>query len=258
MELSGVLAPLPTPLTDDGSSISEIRLLRLLQKLQSFGVSGYVACGEVGEFGAISYAERKAFAEMVLRNTASTPQVVVNVSSLSTVASLDLAQHAARHGAKACVLMPPYYGPLTADEHFNFLRVVGQYAGLPVIVVDPHRLLEPEVREKAANVTGLFLASPTFWAVTVVGASCTSWIDEFSLEPGACTVMSLVQPVERLFMLPEENIRKLGRFTLTHGSARVVKAAFGLQGIDLGPLRGPRLALPQEAVGQLQAMLGIG
>ena len=95
MELNGVLAPLPTPFTDDGSSISEIRLLRLLRKLQELGVSGYVACCEVGEFVALGRSERKSLVEILLRDPASLIQVVVNVSTLSTPASLDLAQHAA-------------------------------------------------------------------------------------------------------------------------------------------------------------------
>lgn len=257
MELSGVLAPLPTPLTDDGSSISEVRLQRLLRRLQDSGVSGYVVCGEVGEFGAISYSDRKALTEMIVRATSDAPQVIVNVSTLSTVASLDLAQHAARHGARACVLMPPYYGTLTPKEIFNFFRVVAQYAGLPVIVVDPNGVLDAEIRNELAAVTGLFLAGPTFWSVKAIGIAGRPTVDEFAVDPGAATVLSLLKPVERLFALPEEEIQELARFVCLHGGARVAKAACEMMGMDLGPLRGPRLPLAQEPSARLRMLLGI-
>jgi 4-hydroxy-tetrahydrodipicolinate synthase len=256
MELNGVFAPLPTPLTDDGSSISEIRLLRLLTKLAELGVQGYLACGEVGEFGSIAYAERKELVEMLLRNSASGPPVIVNVSALSTLASLDLAQHAARHGAKACVIMPPYYGALTPEEHYTFLRVVAQYAGLPVIVTDPNGLLSKELMDRLANVSGLFLAAPSYWTVRAIGEVARPGVDEFSLDPGTCTVLALLRPVERLNNLPEDDIRRLARFVLLNGAARVAKAAFELQGVDLGPLRGPRLSLAQPAADALRELLG--
>ena len=258
MELNGVLAPLPTPFTDDGSAISEIRLLRLLRRLQELGVAGYVACGEVGEFGALSRPERKQLVEILLRDPASSLQVVVNVSALSTVASLDLAQHAARHGARACVLMPPFYGSFSQEEHYNYMRVVAQYAGLPVIVVDPNGVLEGELNAQLAALPGIFVAAPNFWAARALGGKARSKVDEFSMDPGASTVGALFRPALRLFQLPEEDIQRVTRFIQLHGSARVAKAAFEIQGIELGPLRGPQLALRQSAAQELQALLGIG
>jgi dihydrodipicolinate synthase/N-acetylneuraminate lyase len=255
MELNGVLAPLPTPLTDDGSSVSEIRLLRLLKHLEGHGVSGYVVCGEVGEFTAIGYSDRKTVVELLLRNAAQAPQVVVNVSTLSTTASLDLAQHAARHGAKACVLMPPYYGTFTDEEVLSFFKVVGQYAGLPIIAVDPKGRMGQEIKDEVVTYSGVLLATPTFWAVTAAGPEARSAIDDFAVDPGASTTLALFKPVQRLMERPEEELKQLTKFILGNGKARIAKTAFQMLGLELGPLRGPLHPPPADIQDQLQTFL---
>jgi dihydrodipicolinate synthase/N-acetylneuraminate lyase len=257
MELNGVYAPLPTPLTDDGSSFSEIRMLRLLKHLQDYGVSGFVACGEVGEFTSTSFSERKGIVETLLRNVAQCPHVIVNVSTLSTTASLDLAQHAGRHGAQACVLMPPYYGTYTDAEVYQFYKIIGQYAGLPVLVVDPRGRIGPDLASELAVASGVFLAGPTFWAAKANGTESRASVDDFAIDPGAATTLALFKPVQRLLEKPEEELRKFSKFIEGNGKARVVKAAFEMMGLELGPLRGPLHSLPIEIQELLRTFLDL-
>ena len=134
--LSGLFAPVSTPFTDDGETVSEIRLARLVRHLLAHGISGLVCCTETGEFITVNTSERKQVLEIVLREARSVP-VLAHCTRLGTAQTIDLCQHAARHGARAAVVMPPYFGTYADQEIEQHLRRIVQHANLPVIVVDP-------------------------------------------------------------------------------------------------------------------------
>ena len=113
--IAGLFAPVVTPFTDDGSTVSDVRLSRQVRYLIDRGIAGFVTTSDTGEFLATSFAERKEVLEIVIREAHGRP-VLAHVSTMSTSSSLDLAQHAARHGARAAVLMPPYFGQFAAKS----------------------------------------------------------------------------------------------------------------------------------------------
>src|SRR5262245_29997013 len=121
--LHGLFAPIVTPFTDDGATVSEVRLARLIQHLLGKDISGLVTCTETGEFLSLSSSERKSMLELTLRESQGKP-VLTHVSTMSTSSSLDLAQHAGRHGARAAILMPPYYGKYSDAEMLKYFEVV--------------------------------------------------------------------------------------------------------------------------------------
>ena len=57
VDLPKLLVPLVTPFTDDASSVSEVRLARLVKHLGGQGVEGFVINSDVGEFTAMSFGE---------------------------------------------------------------------------------------------------------------------------------------------------------------------------------------------------------
>src|SRR5690348_16428840 len=97
VNLAGTFVPLVTPFTDDGATLSEVRIARLVRHFAGQGVAGFVVCTDTGEFTTLSFAERKSMLETTLRESQGALPVLTNVSTLSTSASLDLTQHAARH-----------------------------------------------------------------------------------------------------------------------------------------------------------------
>src|SRR5438477_12684261 len=107
--LAGLFAPLATPFTDGGETVSEVRLARLVRHLLAQGIAGLACCTETGEFITVNTSERKQVLEIVIREAHGTP-VLAHCTRLGTSQTLDLCQHAARHGAKAAVVMPPYFG----------------------------------------------------------------------------------------------------------------------------------------------------
>src|SRR6185436_2306742 len=107
---------------------------------------------ETGEFITVSTAERKQVLEILLREAHGVP-VLAHCTRLGTAQSLDLCQHAARHGARAAVIMPPYFGRYSEEEIEQHLRLIAQHAGLPVIVVDPQHLVRSDIKETLGSLS---------------------------------------------------------------------------------------------------------
>lgn len=246
LELTGNLVPLPTPFTDDGSSISEVRLERCIRRFLDQGASGFVVASEAGEFGALTISERKHLFELVAHNVPAGTPLAAHVSTLGTMSSLDLAQHAANCGYRAAVVMPPYYGFFSDAEISTFMLTLARHAHLPMIVVDPLARLDGDLAADIAQIPGVKTAIPVFDS-DQSDAACfeRSTSDEF-----ACG---------RLFSFPlamfgsvwkghdESSYLALREILHIFGAARVAKFAADWIGLDLGPTRGPLQPLPAAA-----------
>lgn len=189
LEVSGQFVPLVTPFTDDGSTIGEVRLARLLRYYVRAQVDGLVVASDLGEFTTLTFAERKQLVEWVHQVSHAELNMIVNVSTLSTSSSLDLAQHASRHGSRAVILMPAYYGEFTQEEHVAHIRMVAKHSDRPVIVVDALQVLETDSCSELAQISEVHLASP------MVGRefASTDWfrckelhVEPMSAIPGSC------------------------------------------------------------------------
>lgn len=253
--LQGIFTPLPTPLTDDGTSISEIRLARLYQKLKQNNYAGWVVNSELGEFNAFGYSDRKTVTELVLRMAPGTP-VVVNVTTLSTLASLDLAQHAERHGAIASILAPPYWGPFFDDEIYLHYRTVAQYANLPLIVVDPRKMISDTMRDVLSKMPNVIMAEPNTWNIEEFDKTVKERHDDFLAGDLCVTPLALYRSIEEI-VNKEPSLHPILQFMAKHGTAKVAKAAFQLMGLDLGPLRAPALPLTGKTLEELREILQI-
>ncbi len=249
-DLSGCLVPLPVAFVDDTGSISEVRLGRLIRFYRDQGASGFVLNSDLGEFTSLSTEERVKVAEIVQRDTQGQVPLLVHVTTLSTTNSLFLAQHAARIGAKGIVLMPPFYYRLRDDEVAAYFTTVAEYAGIPMLVVDPVGLLTPEVRTQLQSITGLHLGKTVAPHLAVRERVAS---DEFSIGEAVCTALAAWSPAEIKSANPKlEAMRALFRAA---GSVRVVKALLNWQDQEVGPTRGPFLDLLEEHRKQLVDLL---
>lgn len=237
-ELSGPFVPLATPFTDDGSGVSEIRLARLLHRVIELGAKGFVLGTETGEFTATSFSERKHMLELVARDSHGSLPIIVNVSSLSTAASLDLAQHAARHGAPAVVLRAPYFGKFEEREVEAHFRTVAHYCQTPVIGIDPEGILHGGAALQLAEMGRFALASAV--AGRDLATDCFK-LDELTVMPDYTFGLTVSDSVH-------DAIR-------THGGIRVVKGVLAELDLDLGPIRQPYLALDHTEARTLASLL---
>lgn len=258
--LEGIFTPLATAFTDDGLSLSEIRFARQIRYLLEQPIAGFIACTDCGEFTSLSRSERKDIVEWLARYAAGKP-FIVHVSSLSTAVSLDLAQHAARHGARAVVLMPPYYGSFTADELVSFFRSVAQYGNIPVIAVDPQEQITAEVKESLQEVPDLLFALPLEQAQHA-HLSCDKGLataDEFALGQLVVSPLALLRPQQVSQAVHGEvaDLTKLMILEETLGCARVSKAGLEALGYEMGPPRPPLKSLSGAVGVALKTLLQI-
>lgn len=103
----GVFAPLTTPFSEDGRP----DLDGLRRNVQGYGaapLAGYVVLGTNGEFPHLDAAERAEVVAAVLEASGDRP-VLVQVGGASRGEALELARRAAALGARAALLVTPYY-----------------------------------------------------------------------------------------------------------------------------------------------------
>ena len=72
------------------------------------GLDGFLALGTTGEFPSFSVAERKLIAETALKDKMGM-NVMVNPGTANFPETLELATHAADHGADGLLVIPPFY-----------------------------------------------------------------------------------------------------------------------------------------------------
>lgn len=105
----GVYPALVTP-KDASGGINLPVLEQLVEYLIGKGVDGFYIGGTTGEGIFMSVPERQQLAEAVLLRTTGRVPVIVHVGAVAINDALELARHAARHGASGFAsIMPPLY-----------------------------------------------------------------------------------------------------------------------------------------------------
>ncbi|CAM1506193.1 Fc.00g058340.m01.CDS01 [Cosmosporella sp. VM-42] len=131
-DLTGIMVALITPYTADGS-VDTAAIDAHVNRLINAGIHGLVPGGSTGEFTALSTEERKIALEQVVKSAAGRVPVIAGVGDLSTARTVDLAKHAAKAGATALMVVPPYYDALNLAQLREFLGEVSTASSLPIM-----------------------------------------------------------------------------------------------------------------------------
>lgn len=135
---SGLYPVAPTPFTSDGE-IDFDGQRRVLDCMIDQGVDGICILANYSEQFLLSDEERRQLTELSLAHVAGRLPVMVTCSHFSTQVAVSRARHAAEHGAKLLMLMPPYHGAgIKLDEasiYEHFARVADA-AGIPIMIQD--------------------------------------------------------------------------------------------------------------------------
>ncbi|KAL2813381.1 hypothetical protein BJX63DRAFT_443044 [Aspergillus granulosus] len=131
--LHGILVALITPFTDDKTAIDESRLESHINRLIAAGIHGLVPGGSTGEFTTMSVAERKQLTELCIKYAAGRIPVVAGTGSTSTAEAVDLAVHAAKAGAAAVMVVPPFYDPVNLEQLTELFSEIHSASGLPIM-----------------------------------------------------------------------------------------------------------------------------
>jgi 1-pyrroline-4-hydroxy-2-carboxylate deaminase len=280
---AGVYAATTTPLRADGSVDIE-RYRKHCAWLVDEGVAGIIPNGSLGEYEALTDQERQSLVTAAVDAVGSRADVVPGVSGKSAAEAGQWAEHARAAGAPAVMALPPTSHKPTDDEVIAHFAAIGR-TGLPIIAYNnPFSTrvdLTPALLARLASEVPMVAAVKEFsqdvrrvWQIreTAPGLEVICGCDDTLVEAmlGGATgwiagfVNALPAQSVRLFRLCQAGsyaeaadlyrvLLPLLRWDADPLFVQAIKLVQEEAGGYGGPVRLPRLALPEQTSAQIRA-----
>lgn len=253
-DLGRIVAPIVPAFTDDTSTLSEVRVSRLVRFHKERGASGFMVGGECSDLFQLAHSERKQLLEWVVRDAQGLP-VWVDVTATTSAGAVDLCQHAARHGAKGAIVCPPPIGRYFSHEAKALTSAVNRHGNLASVFADP----EGVWADFDPSSIAIPLADPVDRSVALFDrpSPAEMAIGEYVSTPFAMFGAKCVaKSVEKM-----DVFRPAMLSVIKHGGLnRAARAAVVGLGCDIGPSRSPVFELSDEGkkiLSGLSAALGV-
>ncbi len=131
--LKGVLPALVTPLTEDGA-VDEPAVQRLIDHVIKGGVSGLLPLGSTGETASLDEPSRRTMLAATVKAARGRVPVICGVAQSNLpAAEVELAA-AARLGAAAALVAPPFYYLVDQATVLTFYRTLAAGSSIPVFL----------------------------------------------------------------------------------------------------------------------------
>lgn len=116
-QVRGAWIAIPTPFTQDGRRVDEDRLRSSVEYfIEALKVDGIFCGGVMGEFWALTIAERKRVHELVVQTAAGRVPIMPHVGAHVFDDVVELTHHAESIGASFGISMNPYYPLRQTDD----------------------------------------------------------------------------------------------------------------------------------------------
>src|SRR6202165_2719494 len=132
-DLTGVLPALISPLRSDGS-VDEAAVARLVEHTVQAGVRGLVALGSTGETASLDETARRAIVSSVVSAAAGRVPVLCGVAQSHLSAARVEVEAAARLGAAAALVAPPFYYLIDQATLLAFYRQLAKSSPIPIML----------------------------------------------------------------------------------------------------------------------------
>lgn len=151
----GIYPPLPT-FFDEQDELDLVTLRRHIQRLAGTGLTGYVVMGTNGEAVHLAIGERARVIEAARDAAGEDVPILAGCGEQSTRATIANCQQAARSGANAALVLPPFYykGRMDSRALIAHYRAIADDSPLPVVIYN-----------MPASTGGLDLDAPTICAL---------------------------------------------------------------------------------------------
>lgn len=131
-ELHGMIPPLPTPLSADGSlNLDAVPVL--VEHVLAGGVHGIFVTGSQGEAYALSPDERAAVWDAVLVAVNGRVPVMVGTGAITTHDAIALTKQAERAGADAATIGTPYFITPSQAEIYTYYAEIASAVSIPML-----------------------------------------------------------------------------------------------------------------------------
>ncbi|WP_206958062.1 4-hydroxy-tetrahydrodipicolinate synthase [Trinickia acidisoli] len=155
LKYTGILTAVPTPL-DECLRFTAKPLVRHIERLVAAGTDGIVPLGGTGEYTALSPDERLRVVECALETAAGRTPVVPGIISPGLGDAIGQAQAFVRAGAKALMVVTPYYFRPTQDGIVDYYRRFADEVDADIILYEiPYRTGVSLHYETVARLAGM-------------------------------------------------------------------------------------------------------
>src|SRR6266571_3938772 len=132
-ETAGVMPALATPLKRDGSP-DEAGIKKLVEHVLAGGVHGLLPLGSTGENASLDEPTRHRVLECVVRAAAGRVPVLCGVAQPNLAQARTEVAAAARLGASAALVAPPFYYLTDQATVLSFYRQLHADSPIPILV----------------------------------------------------------------------------------------------------------------------------
>jgi len=131
--LSGVLVALASPMTREGE-VDPDGVARLVEHVIDGGVHGVLALGSTGETASLDERSRRMVLDGVIKAAGGRVPVLCGVAQSQLASAVAEVDAAAKAGADAALVAPPFYYPTDQAGVLAFYRAVAERASIPILV----------------------------------------------------------------------------------------------------------------------------
>ena len=132
-ELAGVVPALISPLRSDGR-VDEAAVARLVEHVIDGGVHGLLPLGSTGETASLDETARRTMLSCVVAAAAGRVPVICGVAQSHLSAARVEVEAAARLGAGAALVAPPFYYPMDKPTLLAFYRSLAANSPIPILL----------------------------------------------------------------------------------------------------------------------------
>lgn len=145
IDFTGIYPAFLTP-RDQNLKFAPTVAERLLHHLMQSDFAGTYITGSTGEGLRLSVDQRKELLQTLMPVLPTSKKMIVHVGAAEVKDSIELAEHAAKHGAHAVSSLPPHG---SSADVLNFYKELAQQSSLPLILyyfpkVAPHAFSDPQ------------------------------------------------------------------------------------------------------------------
>jgi 4-hydroxy-tetrahydrodipicolinate synthase len=135
-KVKGLWIAIPTPFTAHGRHVDEDLLAESVEHyVAGLSVDGVFCGGVMGEFWALSLAERKRVHELVVRQVAGRVPVMAHVGHHVLADAVELCEHAIAEGVEFGIAINPYYPPRPPAESVRaWYGALAEASALPLFL----------------------------------------------------------------------------------------------------------------------------
>jgi dihydrodipicolinate synthase/N-acetylneuraminate lyase len=157
--LRGIIPPMATPLASiDALDLPGLEVL--VEHILAGGAHALFLLGTTGEGPALSYRVRRELIERVCAQVGTRVPVLVGITDTAYAESLHLAEFAAKSGAAAVVVAPPFYFRISQSDILRLIESLAKGSALPLYLYNQPELtkisFQPETVARAAEIPNVW------------------------------------------------------------------------------------------------------